>query len=60
MIYSKHPEMKCKFEPFCDCDGHTLCTFCGWNPKERQRRVEILRQQAACGETPRLTIKRYI
>ena len=55
MIESKDPAMKCKFEPRgCDCDGHSLCTFCGWNPKVKAERVAILRQQQQQGNIPHL------
>ena len=55
MIESKDTEMICKFEPRgCDCDGHSLCSFCGWNPKVKAERVAILRQQEQQGEIPHL------
>ena len=55
MIESKDQLMKFKFEPRgCDCDGHSLCSFCGWNPSVKAERVAILRQQEQQGEIPHL------
>ena len=57
MIDTRHPELKCKFEPRgCDCDGKTLCSFCGWNPAEKARRVAALRAKAERGEPLHLNV----
>lgn len=52
-------EYKCKFNPMgIICDGQTLCSFCGWNPMEAERRKSILRRQARAGKPLKLRVKK--
>ena len=59
MIDLAQPDLKCKFNPMgiC-CDGHTLCSYCGWNPKEAERRKLQLRAKAALGDDLKCIVKR--
>ena len=50
-------ERTCYYNDGVGCDGHSLCSFCGWNPKERDRRIEILREMERHGETPHVSIQ---
>lgn len=59
MIDLAQPDLKCKFNPMgIACDGHTLCTYCGWNPKEAERRKTELRRQANGDGPLKLVVKR--
>ena len=55
------PELKCKFNEIgIICDGHTICTFCGWNPIENERRIRKLRELAEEDKPLRLRVKRCV
>ena len=55
------PELKCKFNEIgIICDAQTLCTFCGWNPIENERRIRKLRELAAEDKPLRLRVKRCV
>ena len=52
-------ELKCKFNPQgIICDGQTLCSFCGWNPLEADRRKSILRKLARAGKPLKLKVRK--
>ena len=34
----------CKHSAAIECANHSSCARCGWNPKERDRRVEYIRK----------------
>ena len=54
-------ELKCKFNPMgIICDGQTLCSFCGWNPLEADRRKSILRRQAREGRPLKVRVRKYV
>lgn len=48
----------CYYNDGVGCDGHSLCPFCGWNPKERDRRIKILRDMENHGETPYVQVQK--
>ena len=53
-------ELPCKFNPMgIICDGDTLCTFCGWNPQEVERRKRRIRLLVQAGQTPHVTVRKH-
>ena len=48
----------CYYNDGVGCDEHNLCMQCGWSPSEYQRRIRILREQQARGETPHVQVSK--
>lgn len=52
-------ELPCKFNSMgIICDGQTLCSFCGWNPDEAERRKRKIRALVNAGQRPHVVVRR--
>ena len=51
-------EGTCYYNDGVGCMGHSLCSFCGWNPKVYRVRVKQLRDMENRGETPHVQVQK--